>query len=337
MAKISINPDSLKPQREWKRHKVKEGSNRFRFLPPFGEQSNGYPYRKWLVIWGLCDPESGRPRPYASPLSTGEKRCPVSEFVASLAKVAEAKKATLESKGLPKEEVTAKLRPITKVISTLRPKIVYAWNAVDQAGTVGLLELKSTAHKQLKEHMQNYIRDYNQDPTSVNGEEEDSGVWFDVKRSGEGFDTEYKVEKVQHAVREGGKLKYEDDRTPLPENVREHWEDQAYDLSSIYQHKSYDELNAILAVNLSAIVKECPEANLDGTVVEDQVEETVEEAPAPKKTSKVVSKFDDDDTDEDVEEVKETPKKSAPVSKTLAKTTAADDDIFAMADSILKS
>ena len=59
-SKIKINLDSLKSRREWKRHKVKDGHNVFRILPPFGEASNGYPYRKWQIIWGLADLETGR-------------------------------------------------------------------------------------------------------------------------------------------------------------------------------------------------------------------------------------------------------------------------------------
>ena len=44
--KIKINLDSLKTRREWRRHKVKDGHNVFRILPPFGEKSNGFPYKK---------------------------------------------------------------------------------------------------------------------------------------------------------------------------------------------------------------------------------------------------------------------------------------------------
>ncbi len=145
MAKISINQDSLKPKREWKRHKVKEGSNIFRLLPPFGDESNGYPYRKWMVIWGLNDPESGRMRPYASSITSSEKACPVMEYVDALKKKVEVKKAQLQAAGTSEAEIKEALKPLNKVISNLRPKTVFAWNAVDKAGTLGLLEVKSTA------------------------------------------------------------------------------------------------------------------------------------------------------------------------------------------------
>src|ERR1035437_8675417 len=108
-SKIKLNLDSLKSRKEWKRHKVKDGHNIYRILPPFGEASNGYPYRKWQIIWGLTDPESGRARPFASSM-TSEKRCPVTEFAASLKKRAETMKAQLQASGASEEEAKVRLK-----------------------------------------------------------------------------------------------------------------------------------------------------------------------------------------------------------------------------------
>lgn len=348
MAKISINQDSLKPKREWKRHKVKEGSNIFRFLPPFGEESNGYPYRKWMVIWGLNDPESGRMRPYASPITTAEKACPVMEYVDALKKKVEDKKAQLQAAGTSDSEIKEQLKPLNKVISNLRPKTVYAWNAVDKAGTLGLLEVKPTAQKEIKDLMRAYIKDYNQDPTSVNSETDDSGVWFDVQRSGTGFDTEYKVKKVQSATKVNGVLSYVDDRSALPDNIVENWEDQAYDLSSIYQVKSYNELREIFLANLANVLKDCPEAAVPGfdpttaATQSDVAQASVQAAPTAKGNGSVNLNLGADDDEEDTV-VKATASAPTPVAaapapapKTVVANAPADsDDIFAMADSIL--
>ena len=43
MADIKVNTDALKPTRTWVRHKIKDGVNTYRILPPFGEENNGYP------------------------------------------------------------------------------------------------------------------------------------------------------------------------------------------------------------------------------------------------------------------------------------------------------
>ena len=347
MAKISINQDSLKAKREWKRHKVKEGSNIFRFLPPFGDESNGYPYRKWMVIWGLNDPESGRMRPYASPIITAEKACPVMEYVEALKKKVETKKAQLQASGTSDSEIKEALKPLNKVIGNLRPKTVYAWNAVDKAGTLGLLEVKPTAQKDIKDLMRGYIKDYNQDPTSVNSEADDSGVWFDIKRSGTNFDTEYKVAKVQNMTKVNGAPTFVDDRSALPENIVENWEEQAYDLSSIYQTKTYAELREIFLANLANVLKECPEAAVPGfdpttAVTKSDVAQTtkteqVAAAPVTKGNGSVGINLGDDEDDQNEEfEAASESLASAPATKTVVANIPADnDDIFAMADNIL--
>src|SRR6516162_11239156 len=86
--KIKINLDSLKSRKEWKRHRVKDGHNIYRILPPFGDASYCYPFRKWQIVWGLVDPESGRARPYADSM-IAEKRSPIVEFVDELKSRAE--------------------------------------------------------------------------------------------------------------------------------------------------------------------------------------------------------------------------------------------------------
>jgi uncharacterized protein YpmS len=265
-SKIKINMDSLKSRREWRRHKVKDGHNVYRVLPPFGEASNGYPYKKWQIIWGLFDPESGRSRPFASSL-TAEKQCPITEYVQELKKRSEQIKAKLQSSGASEDTIKERLLSLNTLISDLSPKTVYIYNAIDKAGDVGLLELKSTAHKQMKAEMSSYIQDYNQDPTSLNSEDSDSGVWFDVTRQGLGFDTEYSVKRFQTKVKNAtGKLTIEDDRSPLPGAVVENYANLAYDLSSVYQVKSYDSLKEILEANLPSIIETCPDADLDGSV-----------------------------------------------------------------------
>lgn len=346
MGKITINQDSLKSRQTWNRHKVKEGSNFFRFLPPFGDESNGYPYRRWVVLWGMTDPESGRMRPYASSI-TAEQKCPVFEYVEQLQKTAEAMKLSLVSASPAEaEDIKMRFKALNKVISAIRPKTVYAWNAVDKAGMVGLIELKPTAHKQLKAMMAKYIQDYSQDPTSVNSADDDSGVWFNVMRTGIGFDTEYKVDKVQMMTRINNQPTYVDDRSALPESIVSGWQSQAYDLSSIYQVKTYDELKTVLLANMSLIIAESPDAYIVGFEPSSAV---APQAPAPQVTAsqpvmqqpvaaprplapKVALKLDSAD-DDDHGFVAAPTRNPAPVA--AQKAVSPHDDIFKMADDIL--
>jgi uncharacterized protein YpmS len=313
-SKIKINLDSLKSRREWKRHKVKDGHNLFRILPPFGESSNGYPYRKWQIIWGLVDPESGRARPFASSLTT-EKRCPVVELVADLKKRADNMKALLQASGSDEDTIKARLEGLNKLISDLTPKTVYVYNAADKSGDVGLLELKSTAHKKMKTEMNQYIQDYNQDPTSLNSADDDSGVWFDVTRQGLGRDTEYDVTKCQTKVKNGNSISFVDDRSPLPDSVVENYDNLAYDLSSVYQVKSYDELSEVLNYNLPNIIDAIPDADLSvepsltnptpvsklaTTQTTARTTTPVANKTVTKSTNRVTTRLDDED-DQDTE------------------------------------
>jgi hypothetical protein len=318
-SKIKINMDSLKTRRDWKRFKVKDGHNIFRILPPFGEASNGYPYRKWQIIWGLLDPESGRGRPFASSM-TSEKHCPVNEYVGQLEERAEAMKAELQTMGMSDEGIKARMKQLNELINELKPKTVYVYNAADKSGEVGLLELKSTAHKAMKREMNQYIQDYNQDPTSLNSVDDDAGVWFDITRQGLGRDTEYDVKKSQSKVKGPNGLSYIDDRSPLSDAVVENYDKLAYDLSSIYQVKTYDELRAILDANMPSIVEAVPDADLSVDPVLEFIEEEKKIAaptkPVLSRTStKIQTRLDDED-----EETVETKK---PAATTQTRVTAA--------------
>lgn len=346
--KIKLNMDSLKASKEWVRHKVKSGSNIFRILPPFGDSSNGYPYRKWQIIWGLTDPTSGRVRPFASSLMN-EKRDPVVEFVDDLRARLDSMEGDLKSSGLDDKAVQKhpKYARLAKFIRDIAPKTTYIYNAADKAGVVGLLELKSTAHKKMKTCMNDYIRDYNQDPTSLGSEDEDSGVWFNVKRVGEGFDTEYDVEKVQTKQKTGNVVSFVDDRSPLPEAVVQNFDNLAYDLSSVYKVSTYDSLNEVLQANLETFYKICPEAdltkpvNLDsedeaskevtaGTVTTGKTASKLNMATSPVKPGKVpvALKLQDDEDEENA---------AQPLAKKAVPAPAMDDDEFMrQADAILK-
>lgn len=271
MANISINLDSLSPKsfKKTVRHKIKDGVNTLRFLPPFGEEANGYPYRKWNVVWGLIDPNSGRMRPYASS-STYEGQCPIYDYLDILKVKVEQDKAAFMSKGASEEQVKTKFKPINEFISAIRPKTVYAYNASDKSGTVGVVELKSTAHKDVLNVMNQYIKDYNQDPTSLNSQVQDSGVWINIKREGSGFETKYTATKNQIMVKDAnGVPQYQDDRSSLAENIVHSYDDLAYDLNTIYEKKSYDELKEILVANILNAAQEIPELLVPGFGLEE--------------------------------------------------------------------
>ena len=345
MAKITINMDSLKSGRDWVRHKINDGSNIYRILPPFGDSAvhNNYPYRRWSVSW-LQDPKSGKRKPFATPLTEGET-CPVQEYNDALNKVIEARIHALKSEGYADADVKAAIEGLRSVQWNMRLQHVYAYNACDQAGTVGLLELKSTGHKAMKKMMNQYIKDYGQDPTSLGSDETDSGVWFNISKEGKGKDTEYSVAFHQTRQKMNGQLVKIDDRTALPENVVNNYESLAYDLNSIYTRKSYDELKAILMFNIALLAEEVPEAAFEGYEVDGVAVQAVpvvkEAAQTVKKgTTKVTLKLDDNDEVEAAPVVKKTTPapvaKAVPVVKKSAPVASfEDDDLAALTAEIL--
>jgi hypothetical protein len=261
---------------------------------------------------------------------TSEKKCPVTEYVAELKKKAEKLSAQLSAAGVSEEDTKARLGVLNKLISDLSPETVYIYNAADKSGDVGLLELKSTAQKKMKSVMTDYIQTYNQDPTSLNSEETDSGVWFDITRQGLGRDTEYDVKLVSIKSKNPttGKITFEDDRSPLPDAVVENFDNLAYDLGSVYQMKTYDELAEILEANKPSIIEACPDADLESSDVAVVVApKTTSSVSKPAGKKPVMLKMDDEDEQEE----------ETFTRKTSARTSVVDDDFLAEADALLNS
>lgn len=333
MAEIKINMDSLKTYRKAIRHKVKEGSNIFRLLPPFGSACEGYPYIYWSVCWGLTDPSTGNSRPFADS-KPYEQKSPVWDYLDLLRAKVESIKMDMMTKGASEEDIKVRLAETNKVISTLRPKGVYIWNAIDKSGTVGLLELKTTAHKALVKLMNQYILDYNQDPTSLGKDPSDSGVWFNFVRTGSSFDTEYNVNKNQTMVKDSvtGVPSYQDDRTAIPESIAMDYQNHGHDLTCVYQKKTYDELKEILISNIREMCK----TNSDLCIPEftGETAATIQVAPianVPKGTAKVGIKLGNVESFVDEKELE------VPASMAATPTTNSTEDLLKMADSIFSN
>lgn len=339
---LKLNLDSLKERKDWKRHPVNQGENIYRVLPPFGEASEGYPYRRWVIAW-LSDPQTGRRRPYASPRSFGaDSACPVSEYISIVEKKKEALEASLKNRGASKEDLREALKPYADVLWTIKPKATYIYNACNKAGEVGLLELKKTAHDAMKKQMMQYVTDYGQDPTSLASDPDDAGIWFKIRRDGEGTNTEYSVAKNQAKKKTSEGIVWVDDRDPLPTNIVDNYESLGYDLTTLYKRQSYDELKEVLMANLANLYVQYPELEVEGFEVAPakttkptpvaKVDDDVEEYRAPVKKPLNI-RFDDDDADEEAPQ----PAKKAKPAQPAAKSTkpSSDDDVFAFAESLL--
>ena len=180
-------------------------------------------------------------------------------------------------------------------------------------------------------------------------------MWFDVIRSnetGQFRDTKYEVKKVQTKVREAsGKVSFVDDRSPLPDSVVENYDNLGYDLSAIYQTKTYEDLQQILDANLPGIIELVPDADLNvepslaaATAASKPAARAPAQTarPATTGTSRVAIKLDDaHDDDAAPAPTKTTARAPAPAAtKVLAAamtTAVVEDDFMTEADRILNS
>jgi len=203
----------------------------------------------------------------------------------------------------------------------------------------GLLELKSTAHKDLKKAMNEYVLEYSQDPTSLESDiNNNAGVWFNISKEGKMMDTQYRVSvnQIKKKTSDGDVVKV-DDRSPLSPNIVDNFVDQGYDLNALYARKTYDELKEILMLHLAAIAMEVPEAifgeyslsSSKPSLSSKQELDEEDDKPVAKAKPKLTIRLDDADEEDDEPVVV----KKAVAAPIKGKSSSAD--IMAMADEIL--
>jgi len=352
--KMSVNQRAFEDRKEKTRHKVNDGDNIFRILPPFGDESEGYPYKRWTLTW-LHDPQTGNKRPFASLWSFGHKDCPAAEYTKLLQDKREALENQLLSNGKTKEQVKEALAPISETLYEMKPKSTFFYNAVNKSGQVGILELKKSAHDALKKVFRQYITDYGFDPTSLNSDHTDSGVWVKITRTGQRMDTEYSVDKNQMRVKdpETGKVRFEDDQGELPANVVENYDSLATNLFSLYREISYSDLKEVVLFNVAKMHdmltdtygKEAADLILVPGFKPESLEKHAETKAAPKAVAAVAKKAPvlrmDDDEDDDVPPAAKTkPLKSYsppfdPDEPVVQTKKGSNKSVFDLADDIL--
>jgi hypothetical protein len=185
--------------------------------------------------------------------------------------------------------------------------------------------------------MGDYIKTYGQDPTSLTSNEDDSGVWFSVERSGMNRDTEYTVDFNQIKTRlASGKITKEDDRSPLSPHIEENYATSGYDLSTLYKTLTYDEIKVVLMSNLAVLAEsdarlgQIPGFFLDESADPTFVPEEVVAKPIKTGTVKTVLALDDANDVEDDEEppFEVTPTAVPPKAKTASNARKLADSLL---------
>jgi hypothetical protein len=148
---------------------------------------------------------NGKERSVACSYPT-EGYCPV------CAKVREVEEELTRAKANKNDE---KVKELEKYISTFRAKKFWLYNAVTYGDNrIVMLEVGKMVHDDISKAISEAVRRKAGafDPTSP-----DTGVWFEITRTGKGFSTEYKAKfKTIPVDVGGGNFADAPDRTPLP-------------------------------------------------------------------------------------------------------------------------
>ena len=336
---MKINLDALKLKKDNVNHKINSGVNKFRFLPPFGAASNGSPFARWIIAW-MIDPSTGKIRPVPSLRSFGEKDCAIYSFYTALEAHLVELNTKLIKEGKSQAEATEELSLLEKFVSDSKPKIDYIYNAVDNQGKLGRLSLKKTAHEGVIKLFQEYINEFNSDPTSLNsdsseeGDSYDSGVWINIIKEGQGrYNTEYSVSFAMKKIKENGKTFEIKDTTPLPEAIVKNYNSVGYDLFDAYKKVSKEEIEYFMywnALNFNDNNDELLEGipgypikmmrNLVKSFKKDGKGEAKEEEPSqapkkPKVSLNLSSGSSDDESDDEIDNAKAVQEVKKPIPK----------------------
>lgn len=148
-----------------------------RILPAINEK----PYHKWVLVWIPC--EDGKIKCFATESNLGQK-CPISSLQEKISKII--KNPTLLNEIQNNEEVIAKIKNIA---FKLNLQTFYLYNIVfinnKNEQQQGILHLKTTAHKQLIQIINDCL-DAGFDPLDIK-----SGIWFKFSRVVEANKTNY--------------------------------------------------------------------------------------------------------------------------------------------------
>lgn len=202
---LSFNLDSVENEGSGavrKREKPRDGISCYRILSPFGTNHNGVPFHRYTVHWGFIG-FNGKERSVACSYPT-EGYCPV------CARVRETEDELKRAEGNGDH---AKAEELKEYISDFKPRKFWLYNALTSDGRVIMLEIGKMAHdgllKKISEAARRKIGAF--DALSL-----DTGVWFEITRTGKGLMTEYSVDYKKISVTlDDGTVADKPDRTPI--------------------------------------------------------------------------------------------------------------------------
>ena len=243
-------------------HKITDGDNIFRILPPFGTNHNGLPMAEWYLHWGFTDDQGNKKVLVCT--KRFEKFCPIcqqantlrdtmSEIVREFEYEADGR-TKVAWKNVPKE-LAVKHNEVKEQFDAIRAQRGYYYNALDESGTVGVLKIPKTAKDGLNEKIKDAVKRLGFNPLSLR-----DGCAFNIKRVRTGpnnFDVEYKVELVKVAVKDAaGDIVEKTPRSSVSEDLIQNFSERAYDIHTLYTVRPSSDLAKIMQGDTSVFAAE---------------------------------------------------------------------------------
>lgn len=237
----AYNPRALDGYAKKNRFYLKDGSNLFRVLPPFGSLKNdGIIAKYWAVYWlpttkkNKKGEEINRPVPSIRQV-TKEKKVitpdPLFDKIEGLTKSLEAMKKAGNHPAAVIEALEAR-------VGKLRIDKAYYLNVISPAGEIGVLKIRYTAFQGLKDKLRD-LEKLQIDPINIG-----VGVYFDFKKSiDDNKKTVYTVDIHQKTSRDPvtGGFKTEIVEAKLDQATLDRMEKEAFDLATLYKTLSPEE------------------------------------------------------------------------------------------------
>lgn len=240
-------------------HKLKEGDNIFRILPPFGANHNGVLMAEWYLHWGFTDSKA-KAKPIVC-TKRYENYCPICEeankaFTEKEEFIREYKSADgkVNYKSLP-EEIRIKYSELNEKFNQLRAQRNYYYNAVDDSGKVGILKLAKTAKDKLNAKILDAYTRLSFNPTSL-----ENGCFIKIIKTKTGnntWDVSYDVELVKRAVKEpDGTIVEKYDVGSVSDWIKNNFSKVAIDTHNMYPIRTSAEIIKIMDGDTSIFDKE---------------------------------------------------------------------------------
>jgi len=282
----TYNPRALDGFPKKNRFYLKDGSNIFRVLPPFGSLKNdGIVAKYWAVYWLPTTKKNRKGEDISFPVPsmlemTKDKKIitpdPIYDKVQNLTKSLEAMKA---GKQHPEAVITA----LEERLKKLQLDKAYYLNVISPAGEIGSLKLRYTAFQALKEKLRD-LEKLSIDPINIG-----VGVYFDFKKGKDDKGkTVYTVDIHQKTSRDPqtGGFKTEIVEARIDNSILDRMEKEAFDLATLYKRLTVEE--QAMAASLDPVVIERlfarPEDSEQEQVYVDEEEQELK-ANAPAATT----------------------------------------------------